>query len=159
MPNRLRQGSILLLVVVACFRTGVAQAQQPGAASAADATTADRHDVISDKQHHFLGKVEMHRGDTTLFADEVWYYPEEDRAIATGNVLLRQGTNQISADRADFTLSTRLGTFYNASGFATVQPMRQAPPISIVRSTRSLRSADRIRNTFICATAFPSTTR
>ena len=128
MPNRLRQGSILLLVIVVCFRTGVAQAQQPGAASAADATTADRHDVISDKQHHFLGKVEMHRGDTTLFADEVWYYPEEDRAIATGNVLLRQGTNQISADRADFTLSTRLGTFYNASGFATVQPMRQAPP-------------------------------
>jgi LPS-assembly protein len=127
MPNRLRQSWILLFVIAVCFRAGMAQAQQPGAPATADTTTADRHDVISDKQHHFLGKVEMHRGDTTLFADEVWYYPDEDRAIATGNVLLRQGTNQISADRADFTLGTRLGTFYNASGFATIQPMRQMP--------------------------------
>ena len=121
MPTPLRQGSILLLAIVVCFRAGIAQAQQPGAASAADTTTADRHDVISDKQHHFLGKVEMHRGDTTLFADEVWYYPDEDRAIATGNVLLRQGNNQISADRADFNTETRLGTFFNATGSAAIR--------------------------------------
>ena len=37
--------------------------------------------------------------------------------------------------------------------------MRPAPPISIARSTRSLKSAARIPNTFTCATAFPSTTR
>ena len=33
----------------------------------------------------------MHRGDTKLFADEVWYYADEDRAVATGNVVFRQG--------------------------------------------------------------------
>ena len=49
-------------------------------------------------------------------------YVDQDRAVATGNVVFRQGNNQIAADRADFNTKTRLGTFYNASGFATVQP-------------------------------------
>src|SRR4029077_3900955 len=49
----------------------------------------------------------------------------EDRAIATGNVVFTQGTNRITAERADFNTSTRLGTFYNAWGMATVQPPKQ----------------------------------
>ena len=65
-------------------------------------------------------------GDTKLYADDVWYYVDQNRAVATGNVVFRQGTNQISADRADFDTKTRLGTFYNASGFATAQPPRQS---------------------------------
>ena len=66
-------------------------------------------------------------GDTKLYADDVWFYVDENRAVATGNVVFRQGNNQISADRADFDTKTRLGTFYNASGFATAQPPRRAP--------------------------------
>src|SRR5262249_6045333 len=84
--------------------------------------TAERHDVINEKEHHYIGKVEMERGDTKLYADDVWFYVEQDRAVATGNVVFRQGSNQISADRAELDTKTRLGTFYNASGFATVQP-------------------------------------
>jgi LPS-assembly protein len=91
-----------------------------------DTTTADRHDVINDKEHHYIGKVEFDSGDTKLYADDVWYYVDQNRAVATGNVVFRQGTNQISADRAEFDTKTRLGTFYNASGFATAQPPRQA---------------------------------
>ena len=63
--------------------------------------------------------------DTKLYADDVWLYVDQNRAVATGNVVFRQGNNQIAADRADFNTKTRLGTFYNASGFATVQPPRQ----------------------------------
>ena len=44
----------------------------------------------------------------------------QDRAIATGNVVVTQGNNRIAADRADFNTKTQLGTFYNASGIATV---------------------------------------
>lgn len=95
------------------------------AAPRTDTTTADRHDVINDKEHHYIGKVEFDAGDTKLYADDVWYYVDQNRAVATGNVVFRQGTNQISADRADFDTKTRLGTFYNASGFATAQPQRQ----------------------------------
>jgi LPS-assembly protein len=40
-------------------------------------------------------------------------------------VVYSQGANRIAADRADFNTSTRLGTFYNATGIATAQPQRQ----------------------------------
>lgn len=100
-----------------------AGAQQP--AQRIDTTIAERHDVINDKEHHYVGKVEFEVGDAKLYADDVWYYVDENRAAATGNVVFRQGTNQISADRADFDTKTRLGTFYNASGVATAQPQRQ----------------------------------
>ena len=56
----------------------------------------------------------------------MWFYADQNRAIATGNVVFRQGSNQISADRAEFNTTTRLGTFYNATGFATVQSTRQS---------------------------------
>src|SRR5262249_15014441 len=90
-------------------------------------TIAERHDVINEKEHHYIGKVEMELGDTKIYSDDIWYYVEQDRAVATGNVVFRQGSNQISADRAEFNTQTRLGTFYAASGFATVQPPRQVP--------------------------------
>ena len=89
-----------------------------------ETTIAERHDVISEKEHHYIGKVELERGDTKLYADDVWFYVDENRAAATGNVVFRQGSSQISADRADFDTKTRMGTFYNATGFATVQPPR-----------------------------------
>src|SRR5712691_1305900 len=86
------------------FDPARAGAQQPGGLSPAasfpatpsvtETTIAERHDVIGEKQHHFIGKVEMERGDTTLYADDVWFYSDRDRAIATGNVVFRQGSSQ-----------------------------------------------------------------
>ena len=91
-----------------------------------ETTIAQRHDVISEKEHHYIGSVELDDGrGTKLYADDVWLYLDQDRAVASGNVVFRQGSNQIAADRADFNTKTRLGTFYNASGFAMVQPPRQ----------------------------------
>ena len=46
---------------------------------------------------------------------------------ATGNVVFAQGDNRISAERAEFNTQTRLGTFYNASGIAAIQPPKRAP--------------------------------
>jgi LPS-assembly protein len=116
--------AILLFVLAVVVIPARALAQQP--APRTDTTIADRHDVINDKEHHYIGKVEFDAGDTKLYADDVWYYVDQNRAVATGNVVFRQGTNQISADRAEFDTKTRLGTFYNASGFATAQPQRQS---------------------------------
>ncbi len=39
--------------------------------------------------------------------------------------MLIQGNNRIAADHAEFNTKTHLGTFYHASGMATVQPPRQ----------------------------------
>ena len=112
----------LLTILLSCAVRAVAQQPAPRT----DNTIADRHDVISDKEHHYIGKVEFESGDSKLYADDVLFYVDQNRAVATGNVVFRQGTNQISADRADFDTKTRLGTFYNASGFATAQPPRRA---------------------------------
>jgi LPS-assembly protein len=112
--------TLLLLPV-----TGAAQQPPP----VTETTIALRHEVISDREHRYFGNVEISRGDTKLYADEVQFLVDESRALATGNVVFRQGSNQIAADRADFNTDTRLGIFYNATGFANVDPpARTAAP-------------------------------
>jgi LPS-assembly protein len=66
-------------------------------------------------------------GDTKVFADDVWAYTGRNAAIATGNVVFAQGNNRITAERAEFDTETRLGTFYNAWGVATIKPQPQTP--------------------------------
>jgi LPS-assembly protein len=104
-----------------------ARAQQPAAPTppVSESTQSDRHEVVNEKDHHYLGHFEYQRGDTMLYADEAWLYSDENRFIATGNVVFSQGANRIAADRADFNIKTNLGTFYNASGIATVKPPKQ----------------------------------
>ena len=98
------------------------------------ATTQER---ISENHWKLSGNVELEQKDTKLYADEVEWFTDENRAVATGNVVFTQGNNRIAADRAEFNTRTRLGTFYSASGIANVQPPRQrstmggfAPPMS-----------------------------
>jgi LPS-assembly protein len=105
------------------------QAPQPSPAppQAPESTISDHREGSNDqKDWHFIGHVEWELGGgAKVFADDVKTYTGEDRAIATGNVVFTQGTNRITAERADFNTSTRLGTFYNAWGMATVQPPKQ----------------------------------
>jgi len=66
------------------------------------------------------GAVECKRGDMEVFADELEYWSDTHLAVLRGNVTFRQQDAQISADWAEINAETRLGTFHNASGFATV---------------------------------------
>ena len=134
----------LFLISVACATAAVAQpvttvspppaaAQPPPAAPApqkpaTDTTISDRREGSNDqKDWHFIGHVEMERGgDTKIYADDMRLYTGEDRAIATGNVVFAQGNNRITAEHAEFNTETRLGTFYNAWGLATVKAPPQA---------------------------------
>jgi LPS-assembly protein len=100
-------------------------------------TLSDTRVEISRTRYQLVGNVELESGDTKIFADEAELFVDEDRAVATGNVVFMQGTNQISSDRAEFNVKTRLGTFYNATGMASFQPPRQttrsggvAPPMT-----------------------------
>jgi LPS-assembly protein len=68
--------------------------------------------------------VELTQGSMKFYADHVEYFVSTNRMVATGNVLLIETDHQIAADRADFNARTRIGTFYNARGFATLG----APP-------------------------------
>jgi LPS-assembly protein len=118
-----RVGLVLLFAAIVMSAPAPAGAQS---SPLTETTIAERHEVISEKEHHYIGSVELDDGrDTKLYADDVWLYLDQNRAVASGNVVFRQGSSQISADRADFDTKTRLGTFYNASGFAMVQPPKQ----------------------------------
>jgi LPS-assembly protein len=103
----------------------MAVAQSPPA-PLAETTVSESRELINNKDWHFIGKVEIARGDTRLFADDVRWYADDNRAVATGNVLLSQASSRVSADRAEFNTETLLGTFHHAYGLATLQPSRQA---------------------------------
>jgi LPS-assembly protein len=134
MLNLFRTFSLLAFVLLAGRALAQAAATQPPPAQpppaqppAPESTISDRREGSNDqKDWHFIGHVEWELGGgAKVFADDVMTYTGEDRAIATGNVVFTQGTNRITAERADFNTVTRLGTFYNAWGMATVQPPKQ----------------------------------
>ena len=59
--------------------------------------------------------------DMQFFADHMENFQKEGRVIARGNVVFVSGGNRISAERMEFNTKTRTGTFYNASGTATLR--------------------------------------
>ena len=116
------------LVVGLALVPGLARAQAPQP-TVPESTISDRREVSNgQKDWHFVGHVEIERGtDTKIFADDVRFESDTNHAVATGHVVISQGNNRIAAERAEFDTETRLGTFYQASGVAFVQPPRQAP--------------------------------
>jgi LPS-assembly protein len=109
--------------------TNIAPAAPPPKPPLAQTTSSDRREGSNNQQDwHFIGHVEMDLGNnTTVYAEDARVFTGTNKAVATGNVLFTQGSNRISAERAEFDTETRLGTFYNAWGLSTVQPPRQTP--------------------------------
>jgi LPS-assembly protein len=107
----------------------IASAQPAVRAAGARTTICRSQEFINEKDFHCIGDVELTMEDTTLYADELWYFSEEKRAVASGNVTYIQGNNRISADRVEMNTETRLGTFHVAWGLASVQPQRPTAPV------------------------------
>jgi len=106
-------------------------AQPPGPPKPITETTVSdsREGSNNQKDWHFIGHVEMDRaGDSKVYADDVMAYTGENKMLATGNVVLTQGDNRITAEHAEFDTQTGLGTFYNAAGFSTVKPPKPQAP-------------------------------
>ena len=107
------------LMLLAMPQSAVAQlADIPGF----DKVIAQIQQSLDGNRIVFREAVEMTQGDMRFYADHVEYYVDTNRMVASGNVLLIESDHQIAADRADFNAKTRLGTFYNARGFATLGP-------------------------------------
>jgi LPS-assembly protein len=83
-------------------------------------TTTKQYKLERLGENHWRasGQVELEREDMKFFADQVDYYPDTHRLVATGNVVYTSKENRIAADRLEFDTETRLGTFYNAWGTA-----------------------------------------
>src|SRR5437016_9254514 len=103
-----------------------APAPSPAPGSTNETVSADRRELTSDQKNaHYIGHVEIERPDVKIYADDVVMQGDANRMILTGNVVLAQGNNRLSAERAEFDTKSGLGTFYNAWGIASVQPPRQ----------------------------------
>jgi LPS-assembly protein len=125
---RLISQPLLAAGLAALVLAPVTAGAQPSSSLPIEGTTTSRsRELINNNIWHFVGDVELEWRDSKLYAEEVWYYADEDRALATGNVTFTQGNNRISADRAEMDTETRLGTFFNATGMTTVQQPRQTP--------------------------------
>jgi LPS-assembly protein len=111
-----------------------AGAQPPSGPPISDLTISDRREATNDqKDWYFVGSVEFKQNDTTIYADEAWYYADGTKFMGKGNVVFAQGDNRISAERVEFNTTTRLGTFFSASGIATVKPQKpKARPGGVV---------------------------
>ncbi len=105
-----------------------AQPKPPASSGSLPTSICRQKEIVNENNYHCIGDVELTMDDTTVFADEAWYFHDEKRAVAAGNVLYIQGNNRITADRAEMDTETRLGVFHNAWGLANIQPQRQMPP-------------------------------
>lgn len=116
--NRVR-ASILCLLGLFTLRAGPAEAQLvPGF----ETQKSWRVDRIDNNHLKLIGQVEIQRADVKFFADEVEVFTDSGRLIAIGNVVYVAGGNQISAERVDFNTKTGHGTFYKATGIASLGP-------------------------------------
>ena len=116
MINAVRAALIAAAITVALPRGAGAQVTDiPGF----DKVLAQVTELVG-KEYVLREAVEMTQGDMKFYADYVEYHGDTNRLIATGNVLVIETDHQIAADRADFNAQTRLGTFYNARGFAAL---------------------------------------
>src|SRR5262245_6793213 len=115
-----RQGFLVLAVLL--LAAVPARAPQPGGCTRIWAVASD--DAVSNmSQNHtrLLRQVRVDCNDIQLFADEAEIFSDADRVRASGNVLFISSTNRISADRMEFNTRTKTGTFYNASGIASME--------------------------------------
>ncbi len=118
--------SLLFRILCACALVFVAVSAQAQALAGCSASFSENRSRIGENHWRFVGNVEFECGETKLYADEAEIFLDEDRAVATGNVVLTQPQSRVAADRADFNTRSKLGTFYNATGFSTLQPQRQS---------------------------------
>ena len=76
---------------------------------------------ISSNHARFSGGVEQELGkDTKLFADEVEWFLDTNRLVASGNIVFAGPEGRIAADRVEFNTSDGTGTFFRASGLMSL---------------------------------------
>ena len=116
---------VALLCVLGLATAAGAEAQQLAGCQTSKQWSIDR---IARDHVKLVGQVEVVCGNETFFADEIELFTNEDRLIATGNVVFTSGTSRVAADRLEFNTRTKTGTFFNASGSATLGEDGQQGP-------------------------------
>jgi lipopolysaccharide assembly outer membrane protein LptD (OstA) len=106
------------LVLVAAAGVATAAAQVPGYNS-----KQFRIEQIDDGHWRFTGQVELENEEVAgqkFYANVVDLYTADHRLEASGNVVYETATARIAAERAVFFTRAGTGTFYSASGLASL---------------------------------------
>ena len=79
-----------------------------------------RIERVSENHIRLTGEVEIERDDWKLYAEQVELFTDTNQLVANGNVVYSSIDNRIAADRVEFNTQTQTGTFYIATGTATI---------------------------------------
>jgi LPS-assembly protein len=77
-------------------------------------------EIVTPTHFRFTGQVEQEFEAGKFFADEVNYYSDTGLVVAAGNVVFANPEGRISAERIEFDLRRRTGTFHQASGILSL---------------------------------------
>jgi LPS-assembly protein len=113
-----RAALLSLSFVVVCAATARAQALDDWNCKqfTLERVDADRFRLMREVECNGFGRMAGHQ----LFADDLVWNQTTGDLEATGNVLMVTPTARLSAERVVFNNKTRLGTFYTASGVASL---------------------------------------
>ena len=111
--------------------TGQAQAPEPAAAPVNDVAAealvnrlkseSGSIEWVSANRVRFKGGVEQEiAADTKLFADDVEWFLDTNRLVASGNVVFAGPEGRIAAARVEFNTAEGTGTFHEASGLMSL---------------------------------------
>ncbi len=117
---RLLRAVFLTLLFVSL--PAVAAAQDVPASCTGYEHLAGEIEQVTSGHVRFRVGVEITCDTHKFFADQVEVFNDEDRLVATGNVLFTTPDTRISASRLEYNLKTKTGVFYDATGQSRVKP-------------------------------------
>ena len=117
----LRKGLLALAFLFAAAAPAVAQITPAGCNRKWDFKSTDFRALNDENHFRLIKNVQVNCNDIQFFADEAEVFADLDRVLASGNIVFVSSSNRISADRMEFNTKTKTGTFYNASGIASLE--------------------------------------
>jgi len=115
----LRTGLFVLVVLGAIAWPAAAQ-EPPGGCKVWQTSSDQTFSITSTRHYRLIRNVEINCNDMQFFADEVEIFADADRMRASGHVVFVSNENRVSAERMEFNTRTRTGTFFIASGIASM---------------------------------------
>ena len=109
---------LVCTALLVALHAATASAQVPGYNS-----KQFRIEQVDSGHWRFTGQVELENDEVKgqkFYANVVDLYPDTHRLEATGNVLYETATSRIAAERVVFNTRAGTGTFYTASGLASI---------------------------------------
>lgn len=116
--GRIGPASALLLALL--FVPAAAHAQTGGLGNC-QRSRSWQQQQLGPGHYKLIGQVEIDCGEQSFAADEVEFFSDRNLLIAIGNVVFTSGNNRIAADRLEYDTAKGTGTFYNATGTATLR--------------------------------------